>query len=178
MVLQQLMKAVHVPSVNRRRSKIAAGVFCTLGLISAFSPGSGADGSAASSTGVTITPLSFCAADRQSERADIAASVSLRIANSQWLCVSQESRWSSMYLHSGFTYTIDTINLSAYGDTMLKLFSPDGATMLAADDDGGAERGESRLTFTVETSEVYLINISRAHAASTADPLHYDLKIN
>jgi hypothetical protein len=94
----------------------------------------------------------------------------------QHLCNSDQILWSSLYLQAGLTYTIGTRHLSVEGDTELSLYSPDGQLLLSRDNDGGAERGASRLIVTAATSATYLIAITRNPAAKPTGTLVYDLR--
>lgn len=92
------------------------------------------------------------------------------------VCARAEAYWSSVYLHGGFTYAIETRRLSRDSDTQLTIYDPDGRTVLATDDDGGDINGASRIVVTATTSATYLLLVSRAKGIGTDQELSFDLR--
>jgi hypothetical protein len=116
-----------------------------------------------------------CVSERNTAPADPKV-LEIGIDVSQQLCETDQTLWSSLYLQAGLTYTISTRHLSVDGDTELSLYSPDGTLLLGHDNNGGTERGASRLVVTASTSAIYLIAVSRSASATPTGPLVYDLR--
>jgi hypothetical protein len=116
-----------------------------------------------------------CVSQRNTDPAD-PKKLEIGIDLSQQLCDTDQTLWSSLYLQAGLTYSISTRHLSVDGDTELSLYSPDGSLLLGHDNDGGTERGASRLVVTASTSATYLIAVTRSTSATPTGNLVYDLR--
>src|SRR5437867_3678589 len=71
------------------------------------------------------------------------------------------SDWTRLNACAGRTYTIRTLNLGAQADTVVELYGPDCATLLASDDNGGGGRA-SMLTWTAPADGVFHLKVRQA----------------
>jgi subtilisin family serine protease len=73
--------------------------------------------------------------------------------------------WFRFQATAGFTYTLGT-TLAGLDDSVLSLYAADGATLLAADDDGGPGLA-SRITWTATASGTYYAAVTSYDPAET-----------
>ena len=95
-----------------------------------------------------------------------------------WFHTETDRDWAKFAAEAGRTYVIATERLGHLADTVVRLFAPDGATLLAEDDNSGWERNASLLTMTVPSSGTYYVMVRQS--ASVSPPYYggrtyYDL---
>ena len=73
-------------------------------------------------------------------------------------------------------YTIETLNLGSWSDTVMVLYRPDGQTEIATNDDDGEGLG-SRITWTADTSGWYLVMVRQFGDETHGPHTRYDLRI-
>ncbi|MBN1640431.1 MAG: hypothetical protein JXA09_04275 [Anaerolineae bacterium] len=81
---------------------------------------------------------------------------------------SDAADWVSFAAQQGRTYTIETSDLEAYSDTVIRLYDVDGRTLLAEDDDSGAGWA-SRLAWTSPATARYYVQVSEYFGRTGAD---------
>jgi hypothetical protein len=118
-----------------------------------------------------------CSAELRHPTASVASALRVGTPTRQQLCADDNDAWSTIFLQSGLSYMIETFNLSTGADTELTLFAPDGARVLASDDDSGPTAGASRLQITASTSGTYLITVRRAKTTVSSQPIRFDVRV-
>jgi hypothetical protein len=93
-------------------------------------------------------------------------------------CSGIDQDWSSVSLTAGTAISFETLNLASGNDTVLYLYTANGVTQLAVDDDGGAATNgalSSKLSYTAPTTGTYLLKAVRYGGGSPAG--RYDVRI-
>ncbi|GMW03063.1 MAG: hypothetical protein AMXMBFR84_41990 [Candidatus Hydrogenedentota bacterium] len=76
--------------------------------------------------------------------------------------------WATFYGTAGQIVTVETNNLGANVDTLVRVFRADGTTEVAMNDDRGLGNVSSYLNWTVDVSAMYLVKV--AHSPNSALP--------
>ena len=85
--------------------------------------------------------------------------------------------WVKFTAQSGTTYTIQTSNLGANADTYLYLYSTDGSTLLASNDDYGGTLA-SRIDWQAPASGTYYVMVKHWNPNVGGCETSYDLSVN
>lgn len=91
-------------------------------------------------------------------------------------CPGGDEDWARLALQAGQTYVVQTTDLAFASDTVLTLFSANGATQLAENDDYGYVSG-SRIVFTPQASGEYLVRVRHANPVANGPNTQYTLSV-
>lgn len=91
------------------------------------------------------------------------------------ICPAVDADWVRFYARAGKVYTVRTGNLGVGLDTYMYLFSSDGKTILAQNDDGG-EGVSSRIDFYPQKDDYYFAQVKNAGDIGGSDQT-YDLSL-
>jgi hypothetical protein len=92
------------------------------------------------------------------------------------ICPAGDADWAIFVASAGVTYTMETFNLGAAGDTRLCLYDASGGAQLACDDDGGAGKG-SRIVWQAPTSDLYTVKATDYDSTAAGPDTRYDLHV-
>jgi uncharacterized protein YkwD len=90
-------------------------------------------------------------------------------------CADGDEDWIVFEAVADATYRIETVNLSTGTDTVLELYTSDGSTRLAANDDGGEGRA-SLLEYTFSQAGSYAIKV-RPYGGAGDPGSTYDVQV-
>ncbi len=90
--------------------------------------------------------------------------------------VSYDQDWVSVSLQMSHNYQIETLSLGCGNDTVLQLFEPDGATLIASDDNSGPGAA-SRLVWTADITDTYHVVVTRKGGLAFGAGTEYNLRI-
>ena len=83
--------------------------------------------------------------------------------------------WARFEAQAGYLYTIATENLTPLADTVLKLFEPDGVTLIAENDDGVT--AASRIEWYARQSGTYYVKVTNYNPSVYGCDVGYDLTL-
>ena len=89
-------------------------------------------------------------------------------------CPGGDEDWARLALQAGQPYVVQTTDLAFAADTLLTIFSADGLTRLAENDDYGYVNG-SRLLFTPPATGEYLVRVRHANPTANGPNTQYSL---
>ena len=176
--VQRIIQHVSVPGLTRQRLKAVGLLLAGAAVLSFVVPGAIADGSTTRELAATggLSSTSACTPDKRHDEIAKSYTLTVRIPTTAWLCPTQDSSFARVYLQAGFTYTIETLHLSTYGDTTLSLLTPDGSAILATNSGQGG-KGSSVINATIATSAMYVVKVARTTVSSN-EALQYDVRVN
>lgn len=74
-------------------------------------------------------------------------------------CYQYDEDWVRLTVAAGTTYSMETVELGANIDPLLELYASNGTTLLASDDDSGAEYHAARLVHTFSAAGTYYLKV-------------------
>ncbi|MBI4318450.1 MAG: pre-peptidase C-terminal domain-containing protein [Chloroflexi bacterium] len=90
--------------------------------------------------------------------------------------VAGDNDWVSFTASAGTSYVIETLNLGNRSDTYIYLYSTNGTTLLASDDDSGGGLA-SRINWTAPSSGIYFVRVRHYSGAAYGSNTNYDIRV-
>jgi|GEM_PF-1530087 len=90
--------------------------------------------------------------------------------------VAGDNDWVKFDATSGRQYTIETANLGSGSDTYMYLYSTNGSTQLAEDDDGGGGLA-SRIGWTAPGNGTYYVRVRHYSSSASGSNTNYDISV-
>jgi PKD repeat protein len=121
----------------------------------------------------TVAPptTTGCDAYESDDTAATAKAITIGTGQQHVLCTGNDQDWMKVTLTAGSKYTIETLGLAAGNDTVEYVYSSNGTTQVAVDDDGGnATNGQlsSKLTYTAPATGTYFVKVIRYGSGNPA----------
>lgn len=88
-------------------------------------------------------------------------------------CTANDQDWVKFEARGGWSYRVETLDMSSPTDTVLELYAPDGTTLLASNDNGGVGPG-SLVDFDPPAPGTYFIRARQVDGGMAGS---YDLRI-
>jgi hypothetical protein len=133
-----------------------------------------------SGNGDTYTTISSCTEDAY-ETDDSSSSASSIPTNgtpqTHNICGQGDQDWIKFNASEGNAYIVSTSNLGSWVDTYLELYGTDGETLLASDDNGGAEFAASEITWFAPSDGTYYVRARDNDPNLAGSSAVYDLAI-
>lgn len=128
-----------------------------------------------------VSGMSVCLASNDAYEPDdgpsAASSLQLNVVQHHNLSGAADGDWAKMDLQAGRTYRLRTSNLGSAADTYLYLYSVDGVTLLAANDDVD-ESLASQLVYTAIVTGTYYVQVRHWNPSAGGCQTTYDLDVS
>jgi len=140
--------------------------------------GTGVGSTAFYDVSLTLTGCTPDGAENDNTAATAKLVATTGLTQTHTTCPAGDQDWIKFNAISGTTYLLETSNLGAAADTELSLYSSNGTTLLADNDDYTIGLLASRLIWQAPTSGVYYAKVQHINPNLAGPGTHYDLAIS